>query len=189
MRQFVRAAGLAGVLAIAVTLFAGCASPTPEPTPVPVGPPEAPPVSPAPPEPAPAPGPTADPAIGIPVIETPAPGEPAAVANYNAFIFGGPGVDYVVYGAFLGAQQAKVVGISESGTWWAVSVPPAPGGIGWVDGEWVTVTGAESVPTLTTPPVPATTDLVPPAAEDPQATVLVNTYVRTGPGEVFPAYG
>jgi uncharacterized protein YraI len=42
---------------------------------------------------------------------------------------------------------------------------------------------------LSTPPVPETTDIVPPAAGDAQATALVNTYVRSGPGETFPAYG
>jgi uncharacterized protein YraI len=129
------------------------------------------------------------PEVGIPVVETPAPGDPAAVANYNTYIYGGPGTSYVVYGAFLGSQQAKVIGRSESGTWWAISVPPAPGGTGWVDGAWVTAAGADGVPTLPTPPVPPTTALVPPAAGDPQAVALVNTYVRTGPGTTFPAYG
>ncbi|HMK09487.1 MAG TPA: NBR1-Ig-like domain-containing protein [Anaerolineales bacterium] len=137
----------------------------------------------------PAPGPTAAPDFGVPVIATPAAGEPAATARYNTYVFSGPGKDYVVYGAFLGNQQALVVGKSESGSWWAISIPPAPGGTGWVDGAWVTVTGADGVPTLPTPPVPPSTALVPPAAGDPQATALVNTYVRSGPGETYPAFG
>jgi uncharacterized protein YraI len=137
----------------------------------------------------PAPGPTAAPDVGVPVIATPASGDPAAAANYNTYIFSGPGTDYVVYGAFLGGAQALVTGVSEDGAWWAISVPPAPGGIGWVAGPWVTVTNASGVPTVAAPPVPATTDLVPPGPNDPQATAKVNTYVRAGPGTSFPAYG
>jgi hypothetical protein len=55
-----------------------------------------------------------------------------------------------------------------------------------VDGEWVTV----STPRGPTLPTPRSSDgRCPPAAGDPQATTLVNTYVRTGPGTTFPAYG
>jgi hypothetical protein len=47
----------------------------------------------------------------------------------------------------------------------------------------------DGVPVVPTPPVPPTTELVPPGPEDPQVTVIANTYVRTGPGTNFPAYG
>ena len=142
----------------------------------------------APPQ-APPPGATPDPNIPVAVIPTAAPGEPGAIANYNTTIMSGPGYNYVVYAVFVGSATAKVVGKSEDGLWWAVSVPPAPGGSGWVDAAWVTVANADSVPVLPTPPVPPTTELIPPAPEDPQVTTLVNTYVRTGPGANFPAYG
>jgi uncharacterized protein YgiM (DUF1202 family) len=178
------------LLAAAGVILSSCSTPTAEPTVVPEVPTAAAVVeSTATPEPAPAPGPTAVPDIGVPVIAAPVAGGPTAVANYNTYIYGGPSEDYVVYGAFLGSQPAEVIGRNESGTWWAISVPPAPGGTGWVDGAWVTVTGADGVPTLPTPPVPPTTELVPPAAGDPQATALVNTYVLSGPGSTFPAYG
>jgi uncharacterized protein YraI len=65
----------------------------------------------------------------------------------------------------------------------------APTGTGWVEGAWVTVSNAGSVPTLPTPPVPPTAELVPPGSSDPQATTLANTYVRSGPAVNFPAYG
>ena len=39
------------------------------------------------------------------------------------------------------------------------------------------------------PPVPPTVEMVPPGAEDPQATALANVFVRTGPGSNYPAYG
>lgn len=174
--------------AIGGLVLAACASPTTTPTEAPTVVVES--TIPVPPtEIPPAPGPTADPNVGVAVVPTAVPGGPTAIANYNTYIYSGPGTNYVVYGAFLGSATAQVVGKSESGAWWAVSVPPAPGGTGWVDGAWVTVSNVDAVPVLPTPPVPPTTGLVPPAAGDPQATALVNTYVRTGPGPTFPAYG
>jgi len=138
---------------------------------------------------APAPGPTPDPNIPVAMVPTPAPGEPAAIANYDTTIYSGPGTNYVVYGTFLGGGSAKVVGKSEDGLWWAISVPVAPNGNGWVDAAWVTVSNADSVAVLPTPPVPPTVELVPPEPDDPQATAIANVYVRSGPATNFPAYG
>ncbi len=135
------------------------------------------------------PGPTPDPNIPVAVFPTPAAGEPAAIANYNTVIFSGPGTSYVVYAALLGGKTAKVVGKSEDGLWWAISVPVAPTGAGWVSAGWVSVSGVDAVPVLPTPPVPPTTELVPPGASDPQLVVLANAYVRTGPAINYPAYG
>lgn len=123
------------------------------------------------------------------VVPTPEPGEPSAVANYNTTIYSGPGENYVVYASFLGGRTARIVGQSEDGLWWAIDVPVAPNATGWVNGGWVTVANAESVPVLPTPPVPPTVELVPPEPGDPQATALVNVHVRTGPATNFPAYG
>ena len=111
------------------------------------------------------------------------------MAIYNTWIYGGPGETYVIYGAFLGGNTAQVAGKSEDSAWWAVSVPAAPGGIGWVDGAWVSASNVDAVPVLPTPPVPPTTDLVPPGPGDPQAAALVNASVRSGPAETYPAYG
>ncbi len=135
------------------------------------------------------PGATPDPNIPVAVVPTAVSGGPSAIANYNTAIFSGPGTNYVVYGAFLGGATAQVTGKSEDGLWWAISVPVAPDGNGWVDAAWVTVSGADGVPVLPTPPVPPTVELVPPAPEDPQATAIANVYVRTGPATNFPAYG
>jgi uncharacterized protein YraI len=134
-------------------------------------------------------GPTPNPSIPVAVVPTADPSGPSAVANYNTAIFSGPGTDYVVYGAFVGSQTGVVVGKSEDSGWWAVSVPVAPNGYGWVAATAVTVTNADNVATLPTPPVPETTDLVPPGPSDPQATTLANTYVRSGPAANYPAYG
>jgi uncharacterized protein YraI len=136
-----------------------------------------------------APGPTPDSNVPVAPVPRPEPGQPTAIANYNNFIYSGPGENYVVYGAFLGGYTALVMGRNEDGSWWAVSVPIAPGGYGWVSSEWVTVTNASNVPVMPSSPPPPTAALVPPGADDPQATTLVNTFVRAGPGADYPAYG
>ena len=53
----------------------------------------------------------------------------------------------------------------------------------------MTVSNADGVPVLPTPPVPATVELVPPGPDDPQAMAIANVYVRTGPATNYPAYG
>jgi hypothetical protein len=74
-------------------ILAACSTPTAEPTAVPT----AAPLDNTPtPEPARAPGPSAVPEVGVPVIESPIPGDPTAVGNYNTYFYGGPGKEYVV---------------------------------------------------------------------------------------------
>ena len=134
-------------------------------------------------------GPTPNPSIPVAVVPTADPSGPSAVANYNTVIYSGPGTNYVVYGAFVGSQTAVVVGKSEDGGWWAINVPVAPNGNGWVSAASVTVKNADNVALLPTPPVPATTEMVPPGPTDPQGTVIANTYIRSGPATNYPAYG
>jgi uncharacterized protein YraI len=134
-------------------------------------------------------GPTPNPSIPVAVVPTADPSGPSAVANYNTVIYSGPGTNYVVYGAFVGSQTAVVVGKSEDGQWWAINVPVAPNGNGWVSAASVTVKNADNVAVLPTPPVPATTEMVPPRPTDPQGTVIANTYIRSGPATNYPAYG
>jgi len=85
----------------------------------------------------PPPGATPNPSIPVAVIPTADPSGPSAIANYNTVIFSGPGTNYVVYAAMVGGQTATVVGKSEDGLWWAISVPVAPNGNGWVSASWV----------------------------------------------------
>ena len=56
---------------------------------------------------APAPGPTPIQLCPVAVVPTPAPGEPAAVANYNTTINSGPGTNYVVYRSSWAAQPLR----------------------------------------------------------------------------------
>jgi uncharacterized protein YraI len=137
----------------------------------------------------PPPGPTPDPNIPVAVIPTPAPGEPSATANYSTTIYGGPGTNYSVYSTILPGMITKVVGKSEDGLWWAISVPVAPTGSGWVEATWVTTSNVDSVSVLPTPPVPPTTEMIPPGSTDPQVITIANVYVRTGPGINYTAYG
>ena len=117
------------------------------------------------------------------------PTKPMVEAAYNTSIRSGPGTNYVVYGAFLGGSTAIATGISQDGKWYVISVPVAPGGMGWVDGAYLLKYNTSGLQTVVAPPVPPTVDLVPPAAGDPQATALTEVYVRTGPGDTYPAYG
>ena len=133
--------------------------------------------------------PTPNPNIPVAVVPTAAAGSPSAVANSRTNIYSGPGTNYVVYGAFLNGQSALITGRSEDGQWWAISVPVAPDGIGWLSASAVAASNAGSVPVLPTPPVPPTSAMVPPGPDDPQATALANTFVRSGPAVNFPAYG
>ena len=133
--------------------------------------------------------PTPNPNIPVAVVPTAASGGPSAVARTRTTIYSGPGTNYVVYGAFLNGQSAIITGKSEDGQWWAISVPVAPDGIGWLSASAVTASNAGSVPVLPTPPVPPTTDMVPPEPGDPQATAIANVFVRSGPAVNFPAYG
>jgi uncharacterized protein YraI len=166
---------------VAQTVVADLTQNAPAPT-------EVPPPTEAPPQAEP-PGPTPDPNIPVAVVPTAAPGQPSAVADYNTAIFSGPGENYVVYAAFLGSQSAEVVGKNEDGYWWAINIPVAPDGNGWVESAWVTVSNVDNVPVLPTPPLPASVEMVPPGPDDPQAMAIANVYVRSGPAVNYPAYG
>jgi uncharacterized protein YraI len=137
----------------------------------------------------PPPGATPDPNVPVAVVPVAVEGQPAGVANYNTEIMSGPGTEYVLYGALLGGASVQVVGISDDSLWWAINVPPAPNGQGWVSAAYLTTTDTQGVPVISRPPVPATTEMVPPGPEDPQATAIGNLYVRSGPAVNFPAYG
>ncbi len=133
--------------------------------------------------------PTPNPNIPVAIVPTAAAGSPSAVPLARATIYSGPGTNFVVYGTIPSGQSTIITGRSEDGQWWAISVPVAPEGIGWLSANAVTATNVSNVPVLPTPPVPPTTNMVPPGPSDPQATALANVFVRSGPAVNFPAYG
>jgi uncharacterized protein YraI len=116
-------------------------------------------------------------------------GGPMVEAAVNTMIMGGPGTNYVAYGALLGGNTAIATGVSQDGQWYAISVPVAPNGIGWVSVLYVLPSNTSGLAVLPTPPVPPTVELIPPAAGEPQTVALTQVYVRNGPGETYPAYG
>jgi uncharacterized protein YraI len=183
------------VLALAAILvLAACAQPTAAPTLVPsTNTPEPLPTAvPSTPTPTPIP-PIVEPPVfdGAPVavLPTPMAGQPTATANTNTWIYSGPGTNYVVYAAMNGGTPALVVGVDSTKQWFVISVPVAPNGIGWVAGSAVTVTNTGELPVYTAPPPPPSVAMVPPGPNDPQATALVETMVRSGPGNTYPAFG
>lgn len=193
-----------GVIALlSVVILAGCGPAATPVTPTPVPPTPAPPTAvptAVPPTAAPtAVPPTAAPTVAadpmyysnepVSVIPAGVAGQPLVEAAVNTVIMGGPGMNYVVYGAFLGGVTAIATGVSQDGLWYAISVPVAPGGNGWVSSTYVIAKDTSALPVLPTPPVPPTVELVPPAAGDPQAVALTQIYVRNGPGDTYPAYG
>jgi len=127
--------------------------------------------------------------LPVAILPTPEANTPSALANTAVNVRSGPGENYTIYGVGLPGSQAQVVGKSEDGKWWALNMPVSPTGSGWVSGDYVTASNAESVPVLQAPPVPPTVEPVAPGPDDPQASALQPAYVRMGPGDAYPSYG
>jgi uncharacterized protein YraI/heat shock protein HslJ len=91
-------------------------------------------------------------------IEFPPPGAdtPTALALAPINVRSGPSTEYSSYGIAPAGSKATVIGVSEDGTWWVVSVSTqlAPDGQGWVSADFVDVTNAEDVPVIPAPPLP-----------------------------------
>lgn len=126
------------------------------------------------------------PQAGLPA---PAAGAPSANAFTYVNVRSGPGAEFPVYGVFPAARTAEVIGKNEDGSWWALNLPTAPLGRAWVNAESVGVTGAENVAVLPAPVLPPVVEFVAPGENDPQATAFESFYVRSGPGQDYPALG
>jgi uncharacterized protein YraI len=126
------------------------------------------------------------------VPPTPAPSAPVATATVDTYYRTGASTAYPAYGIAPAGTSAEVVGVSPDTQWWAVAVPVSqiPAGYAWVIGTNVTVTGdTSSLPTYPVAPLPQGVTPNPPAAGEPQLVALEAVYVRSGPGEIYPAYG
>jgi heat shock protein HslJ len=103
-------------------------------------------------------------------VDLPAPPEPTAptgrvVGTQSLNVRIGPGTAFPVIGVARLGDEGEIVGRSADGRWWAVSVPSAPDGVGWVSADFVLATNAEDVPVLQGPPLaPPTATPVPPTA-------------------------
>jgi uncharacterized protein YraI/heat shock protein HslJ len=127
--------------------------------------------------------------LPVAILPKPDSNTPAAQATTAVNVRSGPGESYTIYGVLQAGMQAQVVGKSEDGKWWALNMPVSPTGSGWVSGDYVTASNADSVPVLPAPPVPPTVEPVAPGPDDPQVTALQPAYVLMGPGSAYPAYG
>jgi heat shock protein HslJ/uncharacterized protein YraI len=96
------------------------------------------------------------PPLGDVEFPPPGPDAPTALALAPINVRSGPSTEYPIYGIAPTGSQATVIGVSEDGAWWVVSVSTqlAPDGQGWVSADFVEVTGEEDVPVIPAPPQP-----------------------------------
>jgi uncharacterized protein YraI len=83
-----------------------------------------------------------------PVVPTPEPGQPSVTATVLLNVRSGPGTNNPSYGMLHPGQSAVAVGTNSDGSWYAISVPPAEGGIGWVSAEYVVAENTEGLPVI-----------------------------------------
>lgn len=127
---------------------------------------------------------TAQAATATPAATAIPQGPLASVKPENDFVNvrKGPAVVYDKLGTLDKGQSAPVKGKNADGTWWQITFPTAPDGVGWVIGQLVNITGdtsnvpvatAPAMPTAppaqptlgaTQPPVATATSAIPPAA-------------------------
>ncbi len=140
----------------------------------------------------PAPVPTAAPAI--PTVE-PVPaeaGEPTATTIADTYIRTGPGTGYPAYAIAPAGKSGKVIGKNGDGTWYVVELPTqyVAAGYGWVFSGNVTVSNIPAdLPVYPSNPPASEIPVEPITAGEPQAVALETIYIRSGPGDIYPAYG
>lgn len=92
--------------------------------------------------------------VAAPAAQTPT-GKVTAELGVNVRI--GPGTEYPAVGLAPLGTEGEIIGKSEDGLWWAARVNAAPDQTGWVSAAHVDATGADNVPVLPAPPLPAQT--------------------------------
>ncbi|MBE2223369.1 MAG: META domain-containing protein [Anaerolineae bacterium] len=90
------------------------------------------------------------------VPPTPEANDPTAIVTSRAGVNvrTGPGLEYTILGTAPFGTELEIIGKSQDGTWWVVSIPPSYGGFGWVSAEYVNVQNAATVPVIPAPPTP-----------------------------------
>ncbi len=94
-------------------------------------------------------------------LPAPPPEQPATptgrvVGTQGLNVRSGPSTAFPVIGVARLGDEGEIVGRSADGRWWAVAVPSAPNGVGWVSVDFVAASNAENVPVLPAPPLPPT---------------------------------
>ncbi len=124
---------------------------------------------------------TADDAIAVMMtrrveIDLPEPApEPATptgrvVGTQGLNVRTGPSTAFPVIGVARLGDEGEIIGRSADSRWWVVSVPSAPGGMGWVSADFVLATNAENVPVIASPTPPPPPPTPTPAPPRPTAT-------------------
>ena len=116
-------------------------------------------------------------------------GQPSGQLVNNALVRNGPGDTFPVYGSLPAGASVLISGKNQDGTWWTIGLPSAPLGLGWISASDVTPSGADTVPTQPSAPVPTPANLTSPVQGAPQLSLLAPKYLRSGPGEQFSAVG
>jgi uncharacterized protein YgiM (DUF1202 family) len=125
----------------------------------------------------------------VDILPTAAPGEATLTAKENLRVRSGPSQKYPIYSKMAGAETAKLLGISSDGTYYAIEVPIVAPNTGWVDVNFADISNATDLPVLESPPVPPTAEFVGPQEGDPTLVAADAVFVRSGPGDQYPAYG
>ena len=81
-------------------------------------------------------------------VPTPAPDQPSVTATTLLNVRKGPGTDFESYGLLQPGQSAVAIGTNADGTWFAIDIPPAPDGMGWVSAEYVTANNTDGLPII-----------------------------------------
>jgi uncharacterized protein YgiM (DUF1202 family) len=107
------------------------------------------------------------------------------------YLRAGPGAEYPVYAILYKNMAYGIIGKSEDGKWWQISMPEGFVGAehGWIYDQFIKTFNTEDVP-IVTPPTPEQKLNLPAAMpDDAQIILLETTYVRYGPSSEYPASG
>jgi uncharacterized protein YraI len=129
----------------------------------------------------------------VPVIDTQATPDPGATltpsgatatAITNVNIRNGPGTDYQKIGLFELNQTAGVVGVSNDGQWWLITLAGLEGGEGWVSAQYVIAENTIDVPVVSAEGERIANQMVIPTPGVGDAGIRANVVVniRSGPG-------
>ncbi len=128
------------------------------------------------------------------VIDLPdEPGGVDIVADVNAHVRTGPGVQFRISYWAVAGDQGEVIGQSPDGLYWVVPFPPDNQHYdqGWVLKSATTISNPDNleIPETTPPLLNPTVYVVPPESAEPQGKVAQRAPVMTGPGNAYQMWG
>jgi uncharacterized protein YraI len=107
---------------------------------------------------------------------TPSPIDGTLTIKVN--IRSGPATSYAALGQLDAGGKVQIMLKDATGNWYQILYPAAPGGVGWVSAQYVTLTAGVQVPLAATP-----------TPSGPQGRVLQLLNVRSGPGTTYDSLG